>query len=191
MVAAAWNGRPGWLASSIFSCFFYGDFAMLFHVSIEADDPQHVAEVIAEFWGGEALPFPSVIDGSWVALAGDERATLVEVYPRGTELHPTDGDAVGILAAHRRHNPVHIAIATSLSSDLVFAICKREGWEAKYRKRGGAFGVIEIFVEGCQMVEVLTPEMQQEYVDMITIPNWKAMLRARQQAVGEASKIAA
>jgi hypothetical protein len=164
---------------------------MLFHVSIEADDPQHVAEVIAEFWGGEALPFPSVIDGSWVALAGDERSTLVEVYPRGTELHPTAGDAVGVLSAHRRHNPVHIAIATKLNSELVFAICKREGWEAKYCKRGGAFGVIEIFMEGCQMIEVLTPEMQQEYLDAITIPNWKAMLAARNQGKEGPAKLAA
>ena len=159
---------------------------MLFHVSIEADDPQNVAEVIAELWGGEALPFPAVIDGSWAALAGDERSTLVEVYPRGTELHPTNGDAIGVLSAHRRHNPVHIAIATRLSADLVFTIAKREGWEAKYCKRGGAFGVIEIFMEGCQMIEVLTPEMQQEYLDAITIPNWKAMLAARNQPAEEA-----
>ena len=164
---------------------------MLFHVSIEADDPQHVAEVIAEFWGGEALPFPAVIDGSWAALAGDERSTLVEVYPRGTELHPTGGDAIGVLSAHRRHNPVHIAIATELSSELVFAICKREGWEAKYCKRGGAFGVIEIFMEGCQMIEVLTPEMQQEYLDAITIPNWKAMLAAGKRLAPEMGKLAA
>jgi hypothetical protein len=54
----------------------------------------------------------------------------------------------------------------------------REGWPAKYRKRGGAFGVIEIFVEGCQMIEVLTEEMQREYVDSVTIPNWMAMIEA-------------
>ena len=33
---------------------------MLFHVSIEVDDPQHVATVVAELFGGEALPFPPV-----------------------------------------------------------------------------------------------------------------------------------
>lgn len=151
---------------------------MLFHVSIEADDPQHVAEVLGEIWEGEALPFPAVIDGSWVALAGDGRGTMIEVYPRGTELHPTDGDAIGVLSAHRRHNATHMAIATELDAESVFAICKREGWEAKYCRRGGIFGLIEIFVEGCQMIEVLTPEMQQEYLEAITIDNWKAMLAA-------------
>jgi hypothetical protein len=154
---------------------------MLFHLSLEADDPRRVAQVLAEIWEGEAHPFPSVMDGSWVALAGDERSTMVEFYPRSTELHPTGGDAVGIMSADRRHNPTHIAIATNLTSDLIFTICKREGWEAKYCKRGRAFGVIEIFMEGCQMIEVLTPEMQEEYLDAVTIPNWKAMLAVREQ----------
>jgi hypothetical protein len=154
---------------------------MLFHISIDADDPRHVAEVLAEFWGGEALPFPSVAAGSWVALSGDERGTMVEVYPRGTELHAVDGDhdAVGLQGMPHRYNPVHFAIGTGLDQAAVMAICEREGWPAKYRKRGGAFGVIEIFVEGCQMLEVLTPEMQSEYVRSITIPNWQRMIEGR------------
>lgn len=67
---------------------------MLFHLSIDADDPRHVAEVFAEIWNG------------------------------------------------------------------------------KYRKRGGQFGVIEMWIEGWRMVEVLTPDMQAEYL---------AMLRGRSQ----------
>jgi hypothetical protein len=164
---------------------------MLFHLSIEADDPRRVAEVIAELWGGEALPFPAVIDGSWVALAGDERGTMVEIYPRGTELHETSGDAIGVLSAHRRHNATHMAIATNLDTASVFDICKREGWHAKYCRRGGAFGLIEIFVEDCQMIEVLTPEMQQEYLDAITIPNWKKMLARGREPAGEVTRLAA
>ena len=60
---------------------------MLFHLSIDARDPRHVANVIAELFGsGKAAPFPPVAEGSWVALALDERNTTVEVYPRGTVL---------------------------------------------------------------------------------------------------------
>ena len=58
------------------------------------------------------------------------------------------------------------AIGTELTADQIFAIARREGWPAKYRKRGGAFGVIELWVEGWRMVEVLTPEMQQEYLGL-------------------------
>jgi hypothetical protein len=153
---------------------------MLFHVSIEADDPRHVAEVVAELWGGAAAPFPPVTPGSWVALSGDERGTMIEFYPRGTEIHevPGDHDATGIRVEPRRYNATHFAMATKLGQDDVLAISKREGWPAKYRKRGGAFGVIEIFVEGYQMIEVLTEEMQREYVEAVTIPNWMTMVQA-------------
>ena len=155
---------------------------MLFHVSIEADDPRHAAEVVAELFGGEALPFPPVTPGSWIALAGDDRGTGIEFYPRGTEIHevPGDHDAKGVRVEPRRNNATHFAMATRLGEDEVLAIARREGWPAKYRKRGGVFGVIEIFVEGCQMIEVLTEEMQREYRAAVTIPNWKAMLASMQ-----------
>ena len=71
--------------------------------------------------------------------------------------------------------PRHVAD----SMEEVIAICEREGWPAKYRRRGGVFGVIEIFVEGCQMLEVLTDEMQREYTSAITIENWQRMLEGR------------
>ena len=72
---------------------------MLFHVSIEADDPRRVAEVVAEIWGGIAAPFPAVAAGSWVALSGDDKGSLIEFYPRGTELHESDDGATGIATA--------------------------------------------------------------------------------------------
>jgi hypothetical protein len=154
---------------------------MLYHLSIEADEPGHVAQVFAEIWGGVALPFPSVIDGSWAALAGDERGTMIEVYPRGTELHEMEGDAdaIGLPGRPRRNNATHMAIATPLDLQAIFAIAKREGWIAKYRRRGGVFGVIEMWIEDCQMVEILTPEMQREYREAITVENWQRMLAAR------------
>jgi len=158
---------------------------MLFHLSIEVDDPRRVAQVVAELFGGAAAPFPPVTPGSWIALAGDDRGTAIEFYPRGTEIHevPGDNDAMGLRVSPRRNNATHFAMATKLSEDQVMAIAMREGWPAKYRKRGGAFGVIEIFVEGCQMIEVLTDEMQREYVESVTIPNWMAMLEAGDLAV--------
>jgi hypothetical protein len=152
---------------------------MLFHVSIEADDPRHVAHVFAEIFGGEAAPFPPIGDDSWVALAGDDRGTMIEIYPRGTEMHlaPGDDDAVGMMGPMRRNNATHIAIATPFEMDDIFAIAEREGWPVKYCRRGGKFGVIEVWVEGCQLVEVLTPAMQAEYLETVTIPNWRAMIK--------------
>jgi hypothetical protein len=148
---------------------------MLFHLSIAAHDPPHVAGVMAELWGGEAFPFPPVAQGSWIAVAGDDRGTAVEVYPVDVVLRESEGDAdaygeaTGVVA----FTATHAAIASTLDRDAVFAIAARERWPAKYRKRGGVFGVIEMWIEGRQMVEVLTPEMQREYLGAMNVENWR------------------
>jgi hypothetical protein len=152
---------------------------MLFHVSLAADDPRHAAKVLAEIMGGEAQAFPFVGQGSWVALTGDERGTMIEIYPRGTEMHPAPGpteDAIGIRGGANRFTPTHIAIATPWSREAVFAIGYREGWPVKHCRRGGKFDVIELWVEGCQLVEVLTGAMQAEYIEAVRIENWRAMV---------------
>ena len=59
------------------------------------------------------------------------------------------------------------------------AIAKREGWESKTLSRGGVFHVIEFWVEGGFMIEVLTPEMQAEYTGGVSIEGWRAMLEAK------------
>ena len=139
---------------------------MLFHMSIAADNPRHVASVIAELWGGRTMPFPPVSDDGWMVLAGDGRGTAMEVYPQGTVLRESEGDvdAHGEPSGTDRYTATHAAIATQLDCEAVLAIAAREGWPAKYRKRGGLFGVVELWIEGRQMMEVLTPEMQQEYL---------------------------
>ena len=81
------------------------------------------------------------------------------------------------LSRHTTHNATHFAMATKLSKKkVILRSATRQGWPAKYRKRGGVLGVIEIFVEGCQMIEVLTDEMQREYVGAITIEKSLGML---------------
>lgn len=160
---------------------------MIFHLSIEADDPQRTAEVLAEIWGGKALPFPFVGHGSWMAFSGADDGTMVEVYKRGTAMHFGEGEAVGVSESPRRENATHFAMSTELSIDQIYAIAQRENWPVRYCKRGGAFGVIEVWIDGCNMVEVLTPEMQREYLDTVTIANWEAGLAA----FADADKLAA
>lgn len=138
---------------------------MLFHISIAAERPEAAARLIAELWHGRAYPFPPVADGSWIAMAGDDRGSAIEVYPLGTELHEGSGEAPARATAGRRapNGPVHVAIATELDGDEVKALAKRFGAPAKICSRG-PFDVIELWVEGSFLIEVLTPEMQAEYV---------------------------
>ncbi|HEY0436500.1 MAG TPA: hypothetical protein VGC92_07670 [Phenylobacterium sp.] len=152
---------------------------MIHHLSFAAEDPQRAAKAIAELWGGEAFPFPPVAKGSWVAIAGDARGTTMEVYPAGCELHPVEGDADGEARAAEtpaRFTATHAAIATPLDAEAVHALARRHGWISKYRKRGGIFGVIEVWVENAFLLEVLTPQMQREYTDFMSPDAWRAML---------------
>jgi hypothetical protein len=150
---------------------------MLFHMSIAAHDPQRVAQVFAELWGGEAFPFPPVSDNGWIALAGDARGSAVEVYPADVVLREAtgDADAYGEATGQVAYTATHGAIATALDVEAVMAIAVREGWPAKYRKRGGLFGVVEIWIEGRQMMEILTPLMQDEYLAAMTLDTWRGM----------------
>ena len=155
--------------------------SMLFHMSIAAHAPRHVASVIAELWGGEAFMFPPVSDDGWIVLAGDDRRTALEVYPVDVVLREAEGDAdaYGESTGHAGFTASHGAIATPLDQDAVLAIASREGWPAKYRKRGGMFGVIELWIEGRQMMEILTPDMQAEYQESMTVENWRKMFADR------------
>jgi hypothetical protein len=152
---------------------------MIHHLSIAAKDPQRAARAIAALWRGEAFPFPPVGKGSWVAMAGDARNSTIEVYAFGAELHPAEGDADSYARMNpdaSAYTPTHAAIDTPLTEAEVFALAAEHGWTAKYRKRGGIFGVIEFWIEDCVMLEVLTAEMQAEYLTNATLDGFRAML---------------
>ncbi|MDE8653311.1 hypothetical protein [Novosphingobium album (ex Liu et al. 2023)] len=150
---------------------------MLFHVSIDAHDPRRVATALAGLMGGIATPFPPVAEGSWVAMAGDDRNTLVEVYPRGTRLVEGEGeDELVAVAGEGGPTATHFALATALARQDVFRIALREGWPAKICRRGDMFDVIELWLEGECLVEVLTPEMQAEYLSSMTLAKWQSLM---------------
>ena len=152
---------------------------MIFHASIEADDPPRVAAALARLWRAEAFAFPPVAEGSRIVLAGDTRNSAIEVYPRGTALHPTDGDPVTRpVGPAPRHGAVHLAIATPLAVQDVFDLAAEEGWLAQRRTRGGMFEVIELWIEGSFLVEVLTAEMQAQYLTTMTPGGWREALAA-------------
>ena len=149
---------------------------MIFHFSIAADDPKRTATMLAELWRGEALPFPMLGKGSWVAHAGDDRRSSVEVYPRDVALYY--GERFGDLREEKlpRNGPFHAAVATPLSIEEVEEIGRRYGCKTRVCQRGPWFRVIELWVDDALMLEMLTPEMQQEYVTNLTLENWHGAL---------------
>jgi hypothetical protein len=148
---------------------------MIFHASIPADNPQQVADVIAELWRGEAFRFPPW-PGAYVAMSGDDRGSTIEVYPRATVIapgidgemaRPAESPALGPLSTF------HLAIATPLAPQDVLAIGAREGWRAVRCSRGGFFDVIELWIENSLLVEVLTDEMRRAYQANVNLNTWR------------------
>lgn len=166
---------------------------MINHVSIGVKDPERVANVIAELWGGYAMPFPPS-PGGFVVFADDGRGTLIEIIPAdvhlvpGRGLPPEEGFTQETItddheATFERGNElslfgsVHVNINSPLNEDTIRAIAAREGWRCFKANRGrGAFQLIEFWIEDRFMLEVNTPEMAAAYAQMATPENWAAFL---------------
>jgi hypothetical protein len=131
--------------------------------------------VIAEIWQGESFRFPPW-PGGYVAMAGDERSSTVEVYPRAHTIAPGAREAPAQLrvdAAPARISCFHLAVATPRSADEIMSIAQREGWRAVRCSRGGFFEVIEFWIENSLLVEVMTAEMQRDYQAKVHPALWR------------------
>ena len=164
---------------------------MIVHNSIPADNPKLVAETIAEIWGGaaEAFRFPPW-PGAYVAIAGDERGTTCEVYPRNQTMAPgvAEGDPAWACVDETpsKHVAFHVATMTSKTVEEVLAIAERVGWRALTCPRGDFFDVIEVWVENRMLLEVLTPEMQADYKKNVNLEMWRWTKQEPQQEAAAA-----
>lgn len=139
---------------------------MIYHISIAATNPLHVAQVLAELWRGQVMPFPDDED-SYVALSLDAYGTLIVVHPRQLELVPgSNGKGV----QHRKTSPsstysaFHAAVSVPISEAEIRSIADREGWRVSHSNRGEYFDLIELWVENHQLLELFPPEIEADYL---------------------------
>jgi hypothetical protein len=166
--------------------FIRSDFAMINHISIAVNEPERVANVLAEIWGGMVFPFPPA-PNSFFVIANDGKGTAVEITPAGTVLVPGEGlpPEDDISAATEefeakfvtsdfvpRYVATHLNISTKKSVAELRAIAAREGWRVLVANRGaGLFQLVELWIENTFMLEVMTPEQTDRYVQ-ITNPEF-------------------
>lgn len=142
---------------------------MIHHISIGANNPHHVAKVLAEVFKGKTSIFPPNNNSSMV-LAGDEYGTLLEIYPLHSEMIPGEGEQQVSYQENPHPSPytaTHAAISVPSSLEEIKAIGQREGWRVLYCNRDGFFDVIEFWVENRLMIEFLTPDMAQAYLTLL------------------------
>ena len=154
---------------------------MINHISIAVNEPERVANVLAELWDGMVFPFPPAPD-SFFVLANDGKGTAVEVSPSGTVLIPGEGlpdenDPSADTSAYEakfvqseyvpRYVATHLNISTRKSVEEIREIANREGWRVLLCNRGGGlFQLVEVWVENTFMLEVMTTEQTARYVEI-------------------------
>jgi hypothetical protein len=162
---------------------------MLFHASISAYDPARVAAALADMMRGESFPFPPV-PGSYIAIAGDRHGTAIEVYPAGQALVPGDAEVeTTSVADGDRPSETHLALGVPVDEAELRRIAEREWWLCRTCDRGGAFRVVEVWVENRTLVEVLPPDMQAEYLAFADPRSWEAKLRGLRGGINRRRQI--
>lgn len=147
----------------------------LLHLSVNAEDPRRAADFLAGLLGGSAMPFPPFPD-SWIAFSKRDDGTAIEVYPLTHRL--TSGErqvhCETDAAADANATFVHAAIGSPLSRDAILERAEAEDWTARICNRG-PFECVEIWLENRLLIEVLDPQMQQDYRRGMSQRNWRAM----------------
>ena len=157
---------------------------MINHISIGARNPKLVADVLAELWNGFVVPFPPA-PNSFMVIANDGKGSAVEVTPINTVLVPGEGlppeknfdtttpteefEAKFVQSDFSpQYVATHLNINTQLSEAEVKEIADRHGWRVLTCNRGGGlFQLIEIWIEDRFMLEVMTPEQTERYVEVL------------------------
>ena len=154
---------------------------MINHISIAVNEPERVANVLAEIWDGMVFPFPPA-PNSFFVIANDGRGTAIEITPAGTVLVPGEGlpdendldtpteeyEAKFVQSEFRpTYVATHLNINTKKSIDEIREIARREGWRVLVCNRGeGLFQLVEVWIENTFMLEVMTPEQTARYVEI-------------------------
>jgi hypothetical protein len=152
---------------------------MIHHFSIQAENPLHVATVLAEIIAGEVIPFPDH-PNSFLALTLDAYGTFIEVLPHqitfvpGLASEPVQWDSQG---QKLTYNAFHAALSVAMSEEQIRTIAQRAGWRVGRGDRGDDFfSVIEVWIENRQFIEFLPPELAEKYLAFMQPTNLRKLM---------------
>ncbi|NJK66820.1 MAG: hypothetical protein HC789_10015 [Microcoleus sp. CSU_2_2] len=152
---------------------------MIHHISLAVRNPLHVAKVVAELLQGRAIPFPNH-PGSYIALTLDPYGTAIEFIPQGTILKPGSIDeAVQFSEPNPNsagYTATHVNFTVPIDEAKIYEIADREGWRAVRCQRGDFFELIEFWVENEVLLELLPPNLMQQYLAIVQPENLIAIL---------------
>jgi hypothetical protein len=149
---------------------------VIFHASIPAENPRHVAQVLAEIWKTEYFPF--VFPDSFVVISGNEWGSNIEVCKRGDEQVPAPVE-IGLRRneSPSPYNEVHLLIGSELSFGEILGLARREGWIARECDRA-SFKLVELWIENRFLIEVTSGAEIERYRSFYSNPDhWRDTIR--------------
>lgn len=156
---------------------------MIHHISLAVNNPQHVAQVVAELWQGQAIPFfPH--PGSYITLSFDSSGTAIEFLPKGTVLKPdSPSESVGFYESNpdvsnpdAAYTATHANLAVPISEAQIYEIADREGWRAIRCRREDFFELIEFWVENEVLLELIPPPLMPQYLATMQPENLRKII---------------
>jgi len=138
---------------------------MIHHYSIPVNETEKVAEIISKLFKGTITRFGPYRD-SYIVWTGDEFGTAIELYPSGTEMIPDEGGGQANFihnSSHTGFTATHAAVSIDRTREEIYEVAQENEWRAIELPRGG-FNVIEFWIENKVMIELLTPDMANDYL---------------------------
>lgn len=160
---------------------------MLFHLSFAARDMQKVSGFLAEVLDAKVVkaPSPPFNSEALFICCGDERGTMISLEPWGVTYEPGPANYAAMPrgAASPAHTPFHGLFFTALSEQRVLDLAAVHGWPAG-RVNNGPFEVINVWLEGTQLIEFTNAELLPAYkatFDRAGLETLDASLRGLEQ----------
>lgn len=157
---------------------------MLYHLSFNAQDPTTVASVLAEILDATVIPAPSppFNEGALFVCCGDDRGTMISLEPWGVTYEPAPNlfTAMPHGSDSPPANAFHGLFMAAVSEERVVEIATAAGWPVA-RVPNGPFDVINVWIEGRQLIEFTTPELYPAYraaFDAVGVTTLDVALRA-------------
>ena len=139
---------------------------MIHHISLPAIDPEKTAQILQKIFSGKITDF-SPVNGAYMLWFGDDFGSALEIYPAEVTLRPGNPTSP-CRFKHKgssHFSAVHAAISCKLSTKEILAIAEESNWHAAEFRRG-SFSVVEFWIDNHFMLELLTPKMTKEYLQM-------------------------
>ncbi len=109
---------------------------MIHHISIAAENPLNVANVLAEIWNGKVYPTPP-IPGGYIMMSFDAQGTAIEIYPQGATITPVnERPEIGYDEHPSTYASFYALISVPTDASRTEQIAQRAGWQVRVGEGG-------------------------------------------------------